>query len=168
MKQARADRHRRDHAIAMARLRELTERPLGPRRRRVQLAVAYVVAVVTMAAVMAFVPRPLPALLVQVVLLAAVMTLWFALRRSTRLVTEAPDEVLDELLVRLRDGFFRDAYRILGTATTLIGAALLVVGTSYGVSVAAAGATGWTLIALAPGLPLVVAAFQLPDTDDGS
>lgn len=165
MKQSRAERYRRDHAIAMARLRELTDRPLGPRRHRVGLATAYLCGVVVLAGV-SFLPDRSWASSAQLVMIIVLTVLWVALRRATRLVTEAPDEVLDELLVRLRDGFFRQAYQALGAAATLIGALFLTVGDAYGISAAVATATGWFLAALASGLPLVVAAFRLPELDD--
>jgi hypothetical protein len=165
MKQSRADRYRRDHAIAMARLREITNRPPGPRRVRIRLAAAYLGTVAALAAV-SFLPGGLWASLAQLAVLVVLVTLWVALRRATRLVTEAPDEVLDELLVRLRDGYFRESYQALGAAATLIGVLLLTVGDAYGITAEAGAAAGWALVALALGLPLVVAAFRLPDVDD--
>jgi hypothetical protein len=164
MKQSRAERRRRDHAAAMVRLRAFTDRPLGPRRQRVRLASAYLGGVVVLAGV-SFLPD-LWAALARLVTLVVLVVLWVALRRATRLVTEAPDEALDELLVRMRDGFFRQAYQALGAAATLVGALLTFGGAGYGVSGAAATAAGWGLLSLALGLPLVVAAFRLPDVDD--
>jgi hypothetical protein len=165
MKRSRADRYRRDHATAMARMRELTDRPLGPRRRRVGLATAYLGGVVVLAAA-PFLPDRSWASFAQLVMVVGLTVLGVALRRATRLVTEAPDEVLDELLVRLRDGFFRQAYQALGAAATVIGALLLTVADAHGVSAAVAAAAGWFLAALAVGLPLAIAAFRLPEPDD--
>lgn len=163
---SRAQRHRREHATAMARLRVLTDRPLPPRRIRVRLAVAYLALVGTVATVPLVVTAPVWGPAVQLVALTAIGGVWVALRRATRLVTEAPDEALDELLVRLRDRYFREAYQALAAAVALAAAAMITVGDRDWFGPGIIGALGLALVALATGLPLVVAAFRLPDIDD--
>jgi hypothetical protein len=151
------------------RMRASVDRPLASRRARAWLASGYLV----MAALTSLTPL-LPGrwsaggLLAGLVVLAL---LWFALRRATRLWVDAPDDVLDELLVRLRNAVFVEAYRVLAAVTVVVGvglatlAPLLADGSATGrPGVTAAGL--WLLVALALGLPLVVAAYRLPPADD--
>jgi hypothetical protein len=54
-----------------------------------------------------------------------VFAFWFLLRQSVRLVADAPEEALDERLVRIRDRSYVIAYRwlaliVMGLATALI------------------------------------------------
>lgn len=167
MKQARADRYRREHAEQMARLRAIAGKPLPPRRTRIALAGAYlaVVAVmITLALVAEAVDWAGIALPVAVLPLVA---LWFALHRATRLLPSGPDEVLDELQVRLRDSYHRQAYVVLGVVGAVV-AGVLVIGSSTeaGISAEVGTALGWGLFGMLYGLPLLVAAVRLPDLAD--
>jgi hypothetical protein len=161
---SRAERRRRTHTASMQRLRELTARPLPPRRTRIRLGVGYLAAAAALAALQ--MPDSIGASLGQLAALLALAALWIALRRATRLVTEAPDDALDELLVRLRNECFREAYTLLGAAAMLVAVVLILVAPGGGLPPAAGAAVGYALAALALGLPLVVAATRLPDVGD--
>lgn len=52
--------------------------------------------------------------------------LWLAVRRSVRLVADAPDEMLDERLVALRDRTYVGSYRVLGFLLGVLAASMLV------------------------------------------
>ncbi|HXV92360.1 MAG TPA: hypothetical protein VD813_03605 [Pseudonocardia sp.] len=164
MNSSRAERRRRQHAESMARLRELTARPLPPRRARIRLATAYLTAAGVMAALQTW--DQIWSSIAQLAVIAALAGLWVALRRATRLVTEAPDDALDELLVRLRNECFREAYGVLGTAAMLLAVVLIITASGDGLPPATGAAIGYALAALALGLPLVVAAVRLPDVGD--
>lgn len=51
---------------------------------------------------------------------------WFLLRQSVRLVADAPQEALDERLIRIRDRSYLVAYRWFGVLTALLVIALMV------------------------------------------
>jgi hypothetical protein len=143
-------------------LRRRTSGPFAPRRSRLLLAYGYVLAVATASgSALALAGRT--AAVVEVVALAAMVWLWVLLRRATRLVVDAPDQAVDELLVRLRDRVFVLAYQLL--AIVAIGvAALLFVASGGGISEPVAIALAWAAFGSALGLPLVVAAVALPDS----
>jgi hypothetical protein len=54
-----------------------------------------------------------------------ILTFWFLLRQSVRLVADAPLEALDERLVRIRDRSYVVAYRWLSSMTLVLATALL-------------------------------------------
>lgn len=56
-----------------------------------------------------------------------IFTFWFLLRQSVRLVADAPQEALDERLIRIRDRSYVIAYRYLALLVVLLASALLVV-----------------------------------------
>jgi hypothetical protein len=161
VKPERAERYRREHEESMARLRRITGRPLADRRTRTRLAVAFLVAV-AVAAVPPLASASVWADLVRLGGMLAAAGLWVALRRATRLITEAPDEALDELLVRLRSRCYHQAYRVLG-AVVLLAAFPLLIGQ---VTEVLGQAIGISLLGLVMGLPVVVAAVTLPDVDE--
>ena len=57
---------------------------------------------------------------------ATPIPLWLAVRRSVRFVAEAPDEMLDERLVALRDRTYVSSYRVLGYLLGILAASMLV------------------------------------------
>jgi hypothetical protein len=143
-------------------LRRRTAAPYASRRRRLLLAYGYVLAVAA-ASGAALGLRGRPSVVVQLVALVAMVWLWFGLRRATRHVVAAPDQAVDELLVRLRDRVYVLAYQLL--AVVAIGvAALLFVTSGGGISEPLAIALGWAALGSALGLPIVVAAVALPDS----
>ncbi len=134
---------------------------MASRRRRTQLAYGYVVGV----AVAAASPLVLSATAATVVQLGAfgwLLGLWFALRRATRLVADAPEQALDELLVRLRNRAYLLAYQLLAVVA-LLSAVVLFVGGAGGIGEQLAAALAWALFGSALGLPLVVTAVGFPD-----
>lgn len=164
-RETRTQRHQREHAESRAKLRSLAGRPLPPRRTRIALATAYLMATAAAVTLPSMMGEPW-ASLTQIALLVALAGLWLALRRATHLVTEAPDDVLDELLVRLRDGYFREAYQLLGVAAMLAAVVLQIGSDLGGLPSQLATAVGWALFSLVLGLPLAVAAYRLPNIDD--
>lgn len=56
-----------------------------------------------------------------------IFTFWFLLRQSVRLVADAPEEALDERLIRIRDRSYVIAYRYLALLVLLLATALLAV-----------------------------------------
>lgn len=134
---------------------------IPPRSRRLLLAYGYVFAV-AVAAGAALGLRGKPAAVVQLVALIAMVSLWLALRRSTRLVIDAPPEAVDELRGRLRDRVFVLAYQLLAVVVIVI-AALLFVTSGGGIAEPLAIALAWAALGSAVGLPVVVAAVALPD-----
>lgn len=169
MKPERARRLRREHEESVERLHRTTTRPLATRRTRTALAVAYLV-VLTATSALPLLSGGSWAAGLQLVGMLLVGALWVALRQATRLLTEAPEEALDELLVRLRTRCYQQAYQVLGALVTATGTvALLLGGNEGGVPPGWANAAGLALIGAAIGLPLVVGAVTLPDAgeDDG-
>lgn len=129
MKQARADRHRREHAEYLARMRRATARPLASRRVGVRLAVGFLTALVGIVVTQLVVDGPWRSAAV-LGGIAGAATLWVMSRRATSLVTETPDEVLDELHIRLRNVYYRDAYRVFGALVAVMLVALLFTSTA--------------------------------------
>lgn len=97
--------------------------------------------------------------------------LWFATRRSVRLVADAPDELLDERLIDVRNRVYVRSYRGLATMVSVLAAVVIPVN-DFGIDhsidflesqrqliVAAAFALIWITAAL----PSVVLAWTSPD-----
>jgi hypothetical protein len=164
MKPARAERYRRAHAATIARLRVVAGRPPPPRRTRIGIAAAYVGT-----ALLIPLPRALSssgwAIGLQLVLIAALAGLYVGLRRVTRLITEAPDDALDDVLVGLRNDYFRDAYRVLGAIVILLAITLQLLAAQIDLAAVLAAGVYWPVFGLVVGMPLVVAAIRLPDLD---
>jgi hypothetical protein len=144
-------------------IRKQSAGPLAPRKRRVMLAYLYVAGVAVASASPLLLPGT-AASVVQLVAFAAMAGLWFALRRATRLVADAPEEALDELLVRLRNRAFLLAYQLLAVVALLI-AVVLFIGGRSGVGEPLATSLAWAAFGSALGLPLVVTAVGFPDVD---
>lgn len=166
MKQARADRYRREHAANMARLQQAAGRPLAPRRTRIRLAVGYLAAIAVLVAVGITLGGPW-SIVAWLAMLGVIVALWFGLRRATSLVTEAPDEVLDELQIRLRNAYYRDAYSSLSLAALTTVFVLPIVSRHPDVSDSIGNVLLLVVVALSSGLPMIVAAFRMPDVDAG-
>jgi hypothetical protein len=135
--------------------------PIMPRPRRVALAYGYVLGV-AVAAGSALGLRGAATAVVQLAGFVLMAGTWFALRRATRLVVDAPAADLADRLVRLRDRVFVLAYQLLAVVAVLVSAVLFLV-SSGGISEPVATALAWAGFGSALGLPLVVAAVSLPD-----
>jgi hypothetical protein len=94
--------------------------------------------------------------------------LWFAVRRSVRLVADAPEELLDERLVALRNDTYVTSYRAVAAAVTVVAGLLVLFGDAFEPNaetrdtllrfvIAGAYAAIWAL----PALPSVVLAWTL-------
>lgn len=157
---ARAQELRRD---LVDRIQVQTRGPLASRRTRTALAYGYIAAV-ALACASALVLRDLATAIVQLVAVVVMAVLWFALRRATRLVADAPEPALDELMVRLRNRAYLTAYQFLGVTAILVAVVLLLSGSS-GISEPVATSLAWALFGAAYGMPLVATAVSLPDAD---
>jgi small-conductance mechanosensitive channel len=142
-------------------IRRQTLGPWAPRRRRVQFAYGYVL-VVAVATAVPLLMSGVAEAVVQLVALVVMAGLWFALRRATRLVADAPEEALDELLVRLRNRAFLLAYQMLAVVVLVMVVVLFLAGSS-GIGESLASALAWAGFGSALGLPLVVTAVGFPD-----
>jgi hypothetical protein len=98
----------------------------------------------------------------------APIPLWLAVRRSVRLIADAPEELLDERLVALRDRTYVSSYRILSFGVGLLAAVVIVLNDIVDLSEAALDLQIQLLIASAfaaiwaiPALPSVHLAWRL-------
>jgi len=139
---------------------------LAPRRRRLVVAYGYVLGV-ALAAGAALGLRGTATAVAQLVGFVVMVVCWFALRRATRLIVDAPAAELADRLVRLRDGVFVLAYQLLAVVGVLVAGTLFLTSGS-GVSEPVATALAWAVFGSALGLPLVVAAVSLPDDATGA
>jgi hypothetical protein len=144
-------------------IRRQSAGPMAWRSRRFLLAYGYAAAV-AVAAASPLLLASTPAAVVQLVAFVAMAGLWFGLRRATRLVADAPEEALDELVVRLRNRAFVLAYQLLAVVAMLV-AFVLFVGGRSGIGEPLATALGWAAFGCAIGLPLVVTAVGFPDRE---
>jgi hypothetical protein len=128
-----------------------------PRARRQTLALGYLVAI-GVAAAGALVAGS-TGLATTVVGVLAAVAMFVVLRGATKVVADGEEGAVHELVQQLRGQCFQMAYNVLAGVAALIGAVLLVVGTSR----AQAGLCGLVLLGLAPGLPTVLLALTLPD-----
>jgi|NGEPerStandDraft_6_1074524.scaffolds.fasta_scaffold14302_3 hypothetical protein len=130
-----------------------------PRRRALALGYLFAVGLAALGGLLSGAGKGISALGV----LAAAIT-FVLLRKATRLVAEAPDPALDDLLVRLRGECFQMGYQYLASSGALIGTVLLI-GGAHGLSAGVASACGLLLLGLALGLPVVLTALTLPDAE---
>jgi hypothetical protein len=135
--------------------------PIVSRPRRVALAYGYVLGV-AVAAGSAVGLRGTVTGVLQLAGFVLMAATWFALRRATRLVVDAPAADLADRLARLRDRVFVLAYQLLAVVAVLVSAVLFLL-SSGGISEPVATALAWAAFGSALGLPLVVAAVSLPD-----
>jgi hypothetical protein len=95
------------------------------------------------------------------------LVLYFRLRKAVRLVSDAPDELLDERQVALRNAAYTVAYRALSTLIIVYGLILSVVtpGGLLHVQVADGFWKGiaWSCLLCLMSLPAMVLAWQLPN-----
>lgn len=136
-------------------------REKGPRR----MLVGAIAAVLLAMALIGFVTQPKLQSYLEFALLATVLLLYFALRKSVRKISDAPDELLDERQVASRDAAYTVAYRIL--AIVAVGAILLhaVLPEPATAGEALLGARTHLLLAVIMGaacLPAMVLAWTLP------
>lgn len=137
-------------------------RDQGPRRLLVLVAVAVMAALV----LTVFITQTKFRTYSEAVLLVLGLVLYFQLRKAVRMVSEAPDELLDERQIALRNAAHTVAYRTLVTLSVAYGVMVFVI-TPHGVFHPHVGDVFWTGLAwsyllLASSLPAMVLAWQLP------
>jgi O-antigen ligase len=103
----------------------------------------------------------------EIALLAGVLIIYFMLRKSVRLVSDAPDELLDERQITIRNAAYTVAYRAL-CAVSLPYAVLLLLLQPDGALFAHALPGTWSSVLLSylmccASLPAMVLAWRLPD-----
>jgi hypothetical protein len=130
----------------------------GPRRTLV-IAMAIVLAAM---ALIAFVTETKLTTYLEFGLIAAALVLYTLLRKAVRKISDAPDELLDERQIAVRDAAHTVAYRVLA----LVGSVTLVLRHPHDVIAAAAPADGTMLligfVMSAAFLPALVLAWNLP------
>jgi hypothetical protein len=94
--------------------------------------------------------------------------LWLAVRRSVRLIADAPTELLDERLVAMRDRTYLLSYRWVAMVIGVAAALLIIVNDMINLSVEALNtqlilitASAYTAIWAIPALPSVILAWTL-------
>ena len=137
-------------------------RDQGPRRVLVLVAVAVMAALV----LTVFITQTKFRTYSEAVFLVLGLVLYFQLRKAVRLVSEAPDELLDERQIALRNAAHTVAYRTLVTLSVAYGVMVFLI-TPHGVFHPHVGDVFWTGLAwsyllLASSLPAMVLAWQLP------
>lgn len=99
-------------------------------------------------------------------LLAAALLLYTLLRKAVRLISDAPDELLDERQIAVRDAAHTVAYRVLALVGSVALVLHLVLRQPHGTPAAVAGADGTMLLIAfvmsAAFLPALVLAWNLP------
>lgn len=137
-------------------------REQGPRRALVIGAAA----VIVMLLLTVFITQNKFRTYSEAVLLVLGLVLYFQLRKAVRLVSDAPDELLDERQIALRNAAYTVAYRTLVTLSVAYGVIVVAV-TPDGLlhpHVADGFWTGiaWSYLLCASSLPAMVLAWQLP------
>lgn len=99
-------------------------------------------------------------------LIAAALVLYTLLRKAVRSISEAPDELLDERQIAVRDAAHTVAYRVLALVGSVALVLHLVLRHPHGSPAALAGADGTMLLIAfvmsAAFLPAMVLAWNLP------
>lgn len=74
-----------------------------------------------------FMPQPKVSSYLEIITLASVLILYFKLRASVRHVADAPNELLDERLIAIRNAGYLDAYRYMtGITAAYVGIYFLI------------------------------------------
>lgn len=90
------------------------------------------------------------------------MLTWWAARASARVIADAPDELLDERLLALRNAAYHEAYRLLGVVVSLIVAVAIALDISITESTRDFGGADWTSLAITLPFVSVWALSSLP------
>lgn len=137
-------------------------RQQGPRRT---LVVAMAVVLAAMALI-GFLTETKMTSYLEFGLIAAALVLYTLLRKAVRLISDAPDELLDERQIAVRDAAHTVAYRVLALVGSVALVLHLVLRQPHGTPAAVAGADGTMLLIAfvmsAAFLPALVLAWNLP------
>jgi hypothetical protein len=106
----------------------------------------------------------------------APIVLWLAVRRSVRLIADAPTELLDERLVAVRDRTYLFSYRWLSYVLGLLAAVVIITNDVVGdlsddtidTQLSLLTATAYVAIWAVPALPSVVLAWTLRNERPGT
>jgi len=133
-------------------------------RRQLVVATAFMTAAL---AVSIFIPQVKLQSYVEIALLAGILIAYFMLRKSVRLVSDAPDELLDERQIAVRNAAYTVAYRALSAISFPYMALVLLIAPEGALSGYAIPGT-WSSGLLAylmccASLPAMVLAWRLPD-----
>lgn len=90
------------------------------------------------------------------------MLTWWAARASARVIADAPDELLDERLLALRNAAYHEAYRLLGVVVSLIVVVAIALDISITESTRDFGGADWTSLAITLPFVSVWALSSLP------
>ena len=134
----------------------------GPRRALVAtLALALAVLMFTV-----FITQDKVKTYSEIIMMVTVLALFFQLRKSVRLVADAPDELLDERQIAVRDAGYTVAYRTLAIVSVMYVALVIAVAPggvlhphvadSYWVGIA------WSYLMCCASLPAMVIAWRMP------
>lgn len=137
-------------------------RQQGPRRTLV-IAMAVVLAAM---ALIGFVTESKLTSYLEFGLIAVAVVLYTLLRKAVRLISDAPDELLDERQIAVRDAAHTVAYRALALVGSVVLVLYLVLRHPHGTPAAVASADGTMLLIAfvmsAAFLPAMVLAWNLP------
>ncbi|MFN5011416.1 MAG: hypothetical protein ACK5F5_09420 [Gammaproteobacteria bacterium] len=137
-------------------------RQQGPRRTLV-IAMAVVLAAM---ALIGFVTESKLTSYLEFGLIAVAVVLYTLLRKAVRLISDAPDELLDERQIAVRDAAHTVAYRALALVGSVVIVLHLVLRHPHGTPAAVASADGTMLLIAfvmsAAFLPAMVLAWNLP------
>lgn len=137
-------------------------RQQGPRRTLV-IAMAVVLAAM---ALIGFVTESKLTSYLEFGLIAVAVVLYTLLRKAVRLISDAPDELLDERQIAVRDAAHTVAYRALALVGSVVLVLHLVLRHPHGTPAAVASADGTMLLIAfvmsAAFLPAMVLAWNLP------
>lgn len=137
-------------------------RQQGPRRTLV-IAMAVVLAAM---ALIGFVTESKLTSYLEFGLIAVAVVLYTLLRKAVRLISDAPDELLDERQIAVRDAAHTVAYRALALVGSVVLVLHLVLRHPHGAPAAVASADGTMLLIAfvmsAAFLPAMVLAWNLP------
>lgn len=149
-------------------MRAMADRRPSPLRRQVprRLLVLSAAVVMTALALTVFITQPKIRTYSEVILMVLGLCLFAFLRQAVRLVSDAPDELLDERQIALRDTNYKASYGCIVWVTFAYGALLALftpggwlhdpVGDRFWMGIA------WSYILCASSLPAMVLAWNLP------
>ena len=140
------------------------QRPTRLRERGVRraLVVVYSGLVVLLPVIEVWIPGRKVRSYLEIFALAGLFLLYFVLRRSVRHIGDAPDELLDERLISLRNAAYLIAYRWLAAAVLLFMVVFYRLGGQETQGAQLVSGVVMPLMMLAAALPSMVLAWQLP------
>ena len=134
----------------------------GPRRALVAIAGVVIAAL----ALAIFIPHVKLKTYTELPLLAICLVLYLSLRKSVRHLSDAPNEMLDERQIALRDAGYTVAYRALASLSLLYVGLIALITPDGALASYAASASWWNVLMsylmLCATLPSMVLAWHMP------